>query len=177
MLTASNPRSHFSGVGYTNLSLDCRSAINSDNYGSDSPMIDATSDYSCSLSRAPVVFTGYTDVVPLMPHTYYTRSCTIESLTNTTTITLREYRIESETDDGNKTALSGSFTLHNPGPGDTYRLHGIPILDDGAWHECTAGSEPLPWQLVGCRYLLNRETHMISFQVQWYCDDRDPSHA
>jgi hypothetical protein len=113
-----------------------------------------------------------------MPHTYYTRSCTINSISNTTTLGLRGYQIESGTAQTNGgTSAVGTFALYNPGSGDTYKLQGMPVVDDGSWHECLAGSQALPWQLASCRYLLDRAKHRIGFQVQWYCDDRDPSNA
>lgn len=142
-------------------------------------MIGATSDYNCSLptTASPVAFSGYVDSAPQMPHTSYTRSCTIRSIANTTALGLSEYKIESAS--GAPTSLAGTFKLHNPGSGDTYKLVRLPVVGDGGWHECSAGSgsQALPWQLVGCRYMLDRQGHRIGFQVQWYCDDRDPSHA
>ena len=138
----------------------------------------ATSDYNCSLLTAPLAFTGYVDSAPQMPHTSYTRSCTIESISNMTTLALREYQIESGLVQTNSTtSVLGTFTLYNPGSGDTYELSRMPVVDDGGWHECIAGTPALPWQLAGCKYKLDRERHRLGFEVQWYCDDRDPSHA
>jgi len=138
-------------------------------------VVGATSFYNCTIT--PTNFSGYSPDPPTMPHTSYSRSCTIGSVVNTTSLNLREYEIDTLAD-GTKV---GTFSLFNPGPGDTYRLYRIPVQDDGAWHECAAGtstpSEPFPWQLVKCRYLLDRENHHASFQIQWYCDDRDPSNA
>ncbi len=137
-----------------------------------------TSDYNCSLLTVPLAFTGYLDSAPQIPHTSYTRSCTIESISNTTALALREYQIESGLVQTNSsTSVLGTFTLYNPGSGDTYRLHRMPVVDDGGWHECIAGSQALPWQLAGCKYKLDRGSHLLGFEVQWYCDDRDPSNA
>jgi hypothetical protein len=109
-----------------------------------------------------------------MPHTYYTRSCTIGSLFNTTTMELQQYRVEG---DRNQSTAVESFTLDNPGPGDAYRLGRLPMIGDGGWHECLAGQEALPWQLVGCEYRWDGRSRRLGFRVQWYCDDRDPSNA
>ncbi len=141
-------------------------------------MTGPTSDYNCSLSTTPLTFTGYLDSAPQTPHTYYTRSCTINSISNTTALALREYQIESGAGQANSnTSAVGTFSLYNPGSGDKYKLHRMPVVADGGWHECIAGPQALPWQLAGCRYSLDRGWHRIGFQVQWYCDDRDPSNA
>jgi hypothetical protein len=119
--------------------------------------------------------TGYYDYIPQMPHTHYTRSCTINSL-NITSFTLRNYEIQAGTDPNGKRKVA-DFTVFNPGPGDNYNIRRMPVLDDGLWHACVAGADdPLPWQLVSCDYLLNGED-AIGFRFQWYCDDRDPEHA
>jgi hypothetical protein len=149
-------------------------------YGTQGEIVGATSDYNCSLSTMPIAFTGYVDRAPAMPHTYYARSCTIESMVNSSALGLREYRTESilmPPGTGGNTSVLGSFTLLNPGSGDTYKLDRMPVIDDGGWHECTAGQQALPWQLVGCRYMLDSGSQRLGFQIQWYCDDRDPSNA
>ncbi len=123
-------------------------------------------------------------MVPSLPHTYYTRSCTINSL-NKTSPTLKSYELETTAaSDGGDSALHKllcSFTLFNPGPGDEYRVRRMPVQDDGHWHDCVASSaDPLPWQLVSCQYMLDRAVAnktAIGFRIQWYCDDRDPDHA
>lgn len=107
-----------------------------------------------------------------MPHTSYSRSCTIGSFINVTSLSLKEYQLET-TD----SSTVGTFAIANPGSGDTYRLSKLAVVDDGAWHECVAGVGNLPWQLVGCQYLVDRKARRIGFRVKWYCDDRDPSHA
>jgi hypothetical protein len=169
----------FNGVAYTNISLTCGNPLNLAVYDSQGSVVGATSDYNCSLSTFPFAFTGYVDSAPQMPHTYYSQSCTIESITSTTTMALREYQIESAPVQSqvNVTSVVGSFRLYNPGSRDTYQLYRMPVMDDGRWHECTAGPRDLPWQLAGCKYMLDRASHRIGFQVQWYCDDRDPSNA
>lgn len=169
-------RDQFNGVAYTNISLTCGNPLNLAIYGNDGSIVGATSDYNCSLATTPLSFTGYLDIPPQMPHTYYTRSCTITSMMNTTALALRAYTIESS-GSGDAAALLGSFTLFNPGSGDSYKIYRMPVVSDGGWHECTAGPRALPWQLVGCRYMLDRAGHRLGFQVQWYCDDRDPTNA
>ena len=118
-----------------------------------------------------------------MPHTQYSPSCTIRSMTNTTSLKLRDYQIDT-TAEGNRLF---SFTLFNPGPGDAYRLYRIPFLDGGGtWHECKdgpLGSVPIggpvkiPWQLERCQYIIDSQHKKISVAVQWFCDDRDPINA
>jgi len=169
-------RDQFNGVAYTNISLTCGNPLNLAIYGNDGSIVGATSDYNCSLATTPLSFTGYLDIPPQMPHTYYTRSCTITSMMNTTALALRAYTIESS-GSGDAAALLGSFTLFNPGSGDSYKIYRMPVVSDGGWHECTAGPRALPWQLVGCRYMLDRAGLRLGFQVQWYCDDRDPTNA
>ncbi|KAH6622517.1 hypothetical protein F5144DRAFT_537859 [Chaetomium tenue] len=171
-------RNNYSGIGYTGISLDCGYPLNLAAYDSQNLAVDALSDYNCSLSTSPVTFTGYRAEVPPIPHTYYTRSCTINSISNTTAMALRGYRAETITlGSNNKTSMTGTFALYNPGSGDTYRLDRISVVDDGDWHACTAGSQSLPWQLVACQYMLDRDNNRLGFQVQWYCDDRDPRSA
>jgi hypothetical protein len=173
-----NFRGQFTGIAYTNISLDCGTPLNLAVYDSQGSVVGATSDYNCSLSTLPVTFTGYVDVAPSMPHTYYTRSCTINSFSNTTSMALRAYEIETAPQsDSNMTSVVGTFTLYNPGSGDTYKLRRMPVIDDGGWHECMVGPEALPWQLAGCKYMLDRQKHRLGLQVQWFCDDRDPSNA
>jgi hypothetical protein len=152
--------------------------VNPTVYDSQVSVVDASSDYNCTLSMSPVTFTGYRAEVPSIPHTYYKRSCTINSISNTTTMALRRYQVQTDTQsENNETSITGSFMLHNPGSGDAYKLYHIPIIDDGDWHECTAGSHGLPWQLVTCQYMLDRSNNRLGFQVQWYCDDRDARSA
>lgn len=115
--------------------------------------------------------TGYNDGVPQTPHTYYSHSCTINSL-NATSLTLKSYEIEN----ANKQQKIAYFTVFNPGPGEEYNIRRMPVQDDGIWHDCIAGPDLLPWQLISCQYLLNG-TESIGFRFQWYCDDRDPKHA
>ncbi len=143
---------------------------------------ETSSDYNCSLAGpaagGPIKFSGYWPGPPTLPHTYYSRSCTIGSVVNTTSIGLRDYTVESLITDDGKATLLGTFTLVNPGPVDTYKLDRIPVIADGVWHDCVAGeSGQLPWQLVKCRYSLDRGSHHVGFQLEWFCDDRDPSNA
>ncbi|KAK4183718.1 hypothetical protein QBC35DRAFT_86071 [Podospora australis] len=134
-------------------------------------------EFNCTLPvDGPITFTGYSDdVVPNFPHTYYKNSCTINSMVNTKTITLKNYDVELEQGAGKGV---GNFSLYNPGSGDTYDLENIPIVADGSWQACGAGSEKLPWQLVSCTYSLeNKQNGLLKFELGWYCDDRDPSNA
>ncbi|KAK3938164.1 hypothetical protein QBC46DRAFT_265931 [Diplogelasinospora grovesii] len=161
----------YSGTGFLGTGLQCGSPVNLAVTDKGGNVVGATSDYNCSLPATNL--SGYADsMVPAMPHTYYTRSCTINSF-NASSLSLREYQIDTS-----GTKKLGTFTLYNPGSGDTYRLYRMPVQDDGAWHQCIAGTEePLPWQLVACQYQLGRKTGRIGFKMQWYCDDRDPNHA
>lgn len=179
MLGDRNYRSAFVGIAYTNISLSCGSESNLTTHDGGGATASATSDFNCSLSTTPIIFGGYVDSAPLMPHTYYTPSCTIGSLFNTTTMELREYQIEETSVDGDQDTVSavGNFTLYNPGPRDMYKLLRLPVVGDGSWHKCVDGQRALPWQLVGCKYLWDRGSRRLGFQVQWYCDDRDPSNA
>lgn len=83
-------------------------------------------------------------------------------------MTLQSYEISGA---AKKTA---SFTLYNHGAGDSYRLSGVALQDDGAWHDCSP-SAGMPWQLNSCRYALQAR-EQIAFRIQWDCDDRDPLH-
>lgn len=124
------------------------------------------SSLTCSLASS--IFNGYTRE-PVMPHTSYKRSCTLNSI-NQTALELSAYEIDS----AKKTA---AFSLLNRGSGDSYSLPAVALADDGAWHACTSSPEQLPWQLVDCKYSLNKEHDKLGFKIQWYCDDRDPNHA
>ncbi|KAM7189426.1 hypothetical protein V8F20_010156 [Naviculisporaceae sp. PSN 640] len=173
---------NFTGTAYLSTDLKCGQVLELDMHDTEGDATGITSNYNCTLNKATVNLAGYSPEPPAnMPHTSYSKSCTMGSVMNTASLSLREYEIAETTSGHGKTNKVGTFTLFNPGSGDTYRLYRMPVQDDGAWHECdkTAGtdSEPFPWQLVGCRYLLDRAKHQASFQIQWYCDDRDPSHA
>jgi len=161
----------YTGTGYLHVPLRCSQSTNA----------DELSTSSCSLAppSGTIRFSGYWPEPPLMPHTRYSKSCTIGSFVNTTSFKLREYNIETIVAAGNRTQLVGTFAIENPGTGDTYMLSRMPITaDNGVWGGCRAGSgTTLPWQLAGCQYLLERRSNRIGFRFQWYCDDRDPSHA
>jgi len=119
---------------------------------------------------APTNFTGYSnlDYVPKLPHTYYARSCMINSI-NVTSLTIRGYEID-------EAAKTANLRVFNPGPGDEYRIPLVDVKKDGAWHTCNAGTDSLPWQLVSCQYRLS-EAGEAGLKLQWYCDDRNPDHA
>jgi hypothetical protein len=134
---------------------------------------EETSDpsaYTCSLPTTNISGYAAYDFPPQMPHTSYTHSCTMNSI-NSTELILRDYVM---TNNG-----EASFTVYNPGPGDTYAIRNVTVEDDGLWHKCqgSADSSSLPWQLVACDYLLDRAGSKIGFRFQWYCDDRDPYNA
>jgi hypothetical protein len=146
----------FSGVGYLVQKPQC-TGVSSDN------------SLVCSLPTT--TFNGYTDN-PAIPHTSYNNSCTLNSI-HATTLVLKAYEIGTVA-----SQKHANFTLFNPGSGDDYQLSRIPIQEDGAWHDCAAAdSDALPWQLVGCHYNLGKDHDKIAFKIEWYCDDRDPSHA
>ncbi|KAK0613220.1 hypothetical protein B0T14DRAFT_569296 [Immersiella caudata] len=158
----------YTGEGYLSARLVC-------------PDQAGASAYNCSLSAPAdgdkIRFSGYWPEAPLMPHTTYSRSCTVESFANTTNLTLHEYQTDTVVDAAGKVSLVGTFAVANPGPGDVYRLNRIPVVDDGEWHGCEAAAgEALPWQLARCRYALDRSLRQLSFRFSWYCDDRDPLH-
>jgi hypothetical protein len=107
---------------------------------------------------------------PTMPRTTYSRSCIIDSFANIPSFILREYQIEAVVGLRNTTQLRGTFSVENPGSGDTYRLYHIPVsVGGGVWSVCRAGEDaPLPPQLVICQYLLERRSGRIGFRFQWY---------
>jgi hypothetical protein len=136
------------------------------------------SRFSCSLPTTRL--DGYSDPPPTIPHTQYSRSCTLNSF-NATTLVLQGYDINVEVETMAEAANGqlrkhATFTVYNPGSGDTYELLNLPVVDDGSWHDCVAGKDRLPWQLVSCRYQLDRSSNKIGFEYQWYCDDRDADH-
>ncbi|KAM7193635.1 hypothetical protein V8F20_008272 [Naviculisporaceae sp. PSN 640] len=120
---------------------------------------------ACSLAESTTL-RGYINGGPGIPHTSYVRSCTLNSF-NSTSIILKDYDITS-----NKV---GTFSLYNQGSGDIYKIAGVTVSDDGAWHDCNP-SEALPWQLDGCQYSLDAAHEKLGFRVKWDCDDRDPLH-
>jgi len=105
------------------------------------------------------------------------QSCSIASFSNVTSFVLREYEIETVVGTGDITQTLGTFSVENPGSGDTYRLDRMPISDGGGvWSTCRAGETPLPSLLQRCQYLLERrEGGRVGFRFEWYCDDTDPS--
>jgi len=159
-LTATRARTTFGGVGYLELPLSC---TNESTAAGRPP-----SPLACSM--AATNFTGYSDIeyIPTFPHTYYTRSCMINSI-NVTALTLREYKIDAN-------ARTARLRVYNPGPGEEYRIALADMKNDGAWHACYVGTDSLPWQLVSCQYQLSGAEN-LGLQLQWYCDDRNPDHA
>jgi hypothetical protein len=158
-------RDAYNGIGFLDSPLSCSPTTVKD---SDDP----SSLVTCGMPSTKLV--GYSGYVPRLPHTAYTRSCTINSI-NVTALTLKNYDIETASQGSNQDKLA-SFTIFNPGPGDEYRIRRMPIKEDGLWHTCVPGIDSLPWQLVSCQYRLTSTDH-IGFRFQWYCDDRDPEHA
>ncbi len=147
------PNASYNAVGFLDWPLNCTTG---------------SSSYTCTLPTTNL--TGYThDDAPEMPHTYYTHSCTMNSV-NVTSVTIKNYAYDSA-------AKAVSFSLVNPGPGDEYGITRMPVQDDGSWHSCVAGPDSyIPWQLVSCLYRLDAAGD-IGLQFQWSCDDRDPEHA
>ncbi|KAI1396294.1 hypothetical protein F4819DRAFT_491641 [Hypoxylon fuscum] len=168
----------FTGTGYLVEPLSCGSPVNQAHYDGNGHLIAGSSQYNCSLPSTTLY--GYSGDPPAMPHTSYTRSCTINSF-NTTSLLLQGYEIEAFTNTSDGTPQTDSrknatFTLFNGGSGDTYQISTTNVQDDGIWHECSpTGSQP--WQLALCQYLLDRAQGIVAFEIQWYCDDRDPEHA
>jgi len=105
------------------------------------------------------------------------RGCSITSFSNITNFILQEYEIETVVSTDNTTQTLATFSVENPGSGDTYQLSRIPIsTGGGVWSTCVAGQTPLPSLLQRCQYLLERRSGgRIGFRFQWYCDDKDPS--
>jgi len=105
------------------------------------------------------------------------QSCSPASFTNITTFPLQEYLIETVTtprDNGiqGATQTLATFSVKNPGSGDTYRLFRIPIsVGGGVWSTCIAGDTPLPAALKRCQYLLERRAGgRVGFRFQWVCE-------
>jgi hypothetical protein len=66
-----------------------------------------------------------------------------------------------------------TFNIANPGAGEEYGIRGMPFNDDSEWHDCQAGTDPVPKQLAGCRYINDIFVEMpLSFQLLWYCWDK-----
>jgi hypothetical protein len=154
-------------MGFLDSQLDCAAVSKRESQRNHR----SVSSYTCTMPKTNL--TGYHDYIPRMPHTYYTHSCTINSL-NVSSLTLKNYALEERTEQSKVSYLDA--TILNPGPGEEYYIRRMPVQNDGLWHSCIAGSDPLPWQLVSCEYLLNGSED-VGFRFQWYCDDRDPEHA
>lgn len=157
------------GLGYLVTPLQCSEWLP---YGGE--MTGDAADYTCTLPTTNISgYASYDLPLPVVPHTSYTTSCTLNSMNNTV-LRLQAYAFDFPAD----TPATASVTVFNPGPGDTYAIQDIPLQADGQWHTCatdTAGS--VPWQLQSCAYFLNSTSGSIGFKFQWYCDDRDPFHA
>lgn len=111
------------------------------------------------------------------------RSCSAASFANATSFLLNEYRIETTNTEveqglvGGTTRTLATFSVVNPGTGDTYRLHRIPIqAGGGTWSVCRPGETPIPSTLERCQYLLERRRGgRVGFRFQWLCDGKDPN--
>ena len=150
----------FNGVGYLELPWNCTEG---------SAAVNGTLG-SGACSMMPTNFTGYNnlDYMPRLPHSYYTRSCTINSI-NVTNMAVKEYTVDAA-------AKTANLRIYNPGPNDEYRIPLVDVKTDGSWHACNAGADILPWQLVSCQYQLDGMKE-LGLKLQWYCDDRNPDHA
>jgi hypothetical protein len=104
-------------------------------------------------------------------------SCSATTFSNITGFILTEYLIDTIQVAGNQTQTIATFGVLNPGTGDTYRLHRIPIsAGGGTWSVCRAGETPIPSTLERCQVLLERSerSRRLGFRFQWLCDG-DPS--
>ncbi|CCC07598.1 hypothetical protein SMACR_08151 [Sordaria macrospora] len=176
---------HYSGTGFMPLSFTCGPPTNQTIRSLRGRVSRSKTPNTFRCTTPATNFTGYeASQLPVMPHTLYTRSCTVGSVTNTSSLIVRGYEIRTETipRPSKSKTVSGTFDLYNPGSGDTYRLHGLQIQDDGAWHECklapteSGEQQPLPWQLYHCEYRFGPGLRDIAFKLKWECDDRDPLH-
>lgn len=133
--------------------------------------------YKCTLPTNGM--TGYHDDAPdHLPHTYYWKqSCTMGSV-NGSSLSISGFEADPLADPI-PGYIVASFELTNAGPGETYQFRRVSLNADGEWHKCEAGlGGPLPWQLVACEYKIGQgDSGQVAFKVQWYCDDRDPTHA
>jgi hypothetical protein len=73
--------------------------------------------------------------------------------------------------------LKGTFTIVNPGPGDEYKMRNMPYIEDGEWHKCEAGTDPVPKQLASCYYRHDNINAGIGFRFEWLCKDKQPSYV
>ncbi|KAK3952975.1 hypothetical protein QBC32DRAFT_388929 [Pseudoneurospora amorphoporcata] len=176
---------HYSGTGFLPLILTCRALTNQTirTLRGRVSRPKTPNPFRCTIPTTN--FTGYeASQLPVMPHTPYTRSCTIGSVTNTSSLIVRGYDIRTETilRPSKSKTVTRTFDLYNPGSGDIYRLHGLQIQDDAAWHECTLAptesgeQQPLPWQLYHCEYRFGPGHRDVAFKLNWACDDRDRLH-
>lgn len=165
------------------LSLTCVAPANHTTRSLRGRVLRPKATFQCTMPATN--FTGYeANQLPVMPHTPYTRSCTIGSITNTSSLTVRRYEVTTIkiVRPTKSTTITGTFDLYNSGSGDTYRLPDLQLQDDGAWHECTLAptdsgeQQLLPWQLYHCEYRFGPGRRNLGFKLGWACDDRDPLH-
>ncbi|KAI1774239.1 hypothetical protein F4818DRAFT_419365 [Hypoxylon cercidicola] len=176
---ASSTSDSFVGTGYLVEPLRCGSPAEKSHLDEQGNLIAESSQYNCSLPATTVY--GYSGDGPALPHTPYTRSCTTHSF-STTSMQLQDYEIEAfaSASDGTPPTdprRNATFAIYNDGSGDAYQISTPDVRTDGIWHECASGGGSQPWQLALCQYLLDRAQGILAFEMQWYCDDRDPQHA
>ncbi|KAK4446282.1 hypothetical protein QBC34DRAFT_470044 [Podospora aff. communis PSN243] len=101
-------------------------------------------------------------------------SCSATTFTNITGFILTEYLVDTvQVAGSNQTQTIATYGVLNPGTGDTYRLHRIPIsAGGGTWSVCRAGETPIPSTLERCQILVERSerSRRLGFRFQWLCD-------
>lgn len=172
---ASGPASDklYGGVGYiAPVDLLCGTATSN----TDTTTSLTTKEFNCTLPQnaSTGVISGWAIPAPPLPHTSYMKSCTVNSVA-ATALQLTEYNYVSAQDQTEGSVLA-SIAVRNPGSGDEFHMVDVPLRVDGQWHDCVFGSQPYPWQLVTCRYMLDNGSRGVGFQLAWFCDDRDPLH-
>ncbi|KAK0617667.1 hypothetical protein B0T14DRAFT_556809 [Immersiella caudata] len=126
-------------------------------------------------AASPTPFSS--EVLPVATLQARSSNCSAATFTNITGFVLTEYLIDTIQVAGNQTKTVGTFGVWNPGTGDTYRLHRIPIsAGGGTWSVCQAGETPIPSTLERCQILLERSerSRRLGFRLNWLCSG-DPS--
>jgi len=69
-----------------------------------------------------------------------------------------------------KAHLRATFTIDNPGPGDEYKIVGMPFIEDGEWYDCGSTA---PKTLHSCRYQWQFNNASVGFVMGWLCSGKD----